>query len=159
MQREAARRRLQQVGVGLRKTLPGHRLSEMRRVGGLQRAEGDLGEQSGGPHPDDPAREFSVLVEGVLAHRRGHQELRVIGQPQAERDERQRLLITPLHVVQHQQQRAVDGQQRPRQALEEAVTLPGICRRSRLGPAVSVSPGGDEPADFGAPGGVEGRHR
>jgi hypothetical protein len=71
VQREAARRRMQQVRAGLRERLPGNGLSETRRIGGLQRAERDLGEQPGSPHPDDPACQLGVFVEIVLAQCRG----------------------------------------------------------------------------------------
>ena len=59
-------------------------------------------------------------------------------------------------VVQHQQQRPPDRDQRPGQAFQEAVTLPGIRRRSGAGAAATDR---HEPGDFGAPGGIEGRHR
>ena len=63
-----------QVRAGFRERLPGNSLSETRRIGGLQRAEMDLGEQPGSLHPDDPACELGVFVEVVLAQCRGHQE-------------------------------------------------------------------------------------
>ena len=92
----------------------------------------------------------------MLAPGRGHQERGVAGQGQAERDESQRLLVAPLHVVQDEQQRPADGDQRPGQAFEETVTLPGIGRCPRAGTAAA---GRQEPADFGTPDGVEGRRR
>ena len=66
------------------------------------------------------------------------------------------VLVAPLHVVQHQQKRTLDCDQRPGQAFQEAVTLPGIRRRSGAGPTATDR---HEPGDFGAPGGIEGRHR
>ena len=95
VQREAARRRVQQASAGLREALPGDRLGQARGIGGLQWAEGNLGEQSGGPQPDDPARERMIFAEVFLAHGRGHQELGFVGQAQAQRDERHCLLVAP----------------------------------------------------------------
>src|SRR6266700_3579857 len=54
-------------------------------VSGFQRAEGKLGEQSGGPHPYGPVREFRIFAQGVIAQRRGDQDLGAWGQPEAER--------------------------------------------------------------------------
>jgi hypothetical protein len=160
VQREAPGCRLQQVRVGPAERLAGDRLGEACRVGRLQRAEGKLGEQPGGPHADRPGRQFRVFAQIVVAQRGGHEERRAGGQSQAERDEGQRLLVAPMGVVEHQQQRAPDGDQRSRQALEEAVPLPGIRHRPRPGRLASAAvPLRHEPADLGAPGGVEGRRR
>ena len=126
VQREASRRRLEQVHVVRQQRPSGDRLGEPCRVGGVQRAEGQLRHQSGGPHPDRPVSEFGVFVEGVVPQCPGHQDRGVGGQAEEEREERQRLLIAPLHVVQDQQQWPPDGHQCPRQALEEPVALPGI---------------------------------
>jgi hypothetical protein len=156
VQREAARGRVQQAGIGLRVARPGNRLRQARGVGRQQWAEGNLGEQSSGPHPDDPAGELTVIAEIFLAHGRGHQELGLVGHGQAEGDERHRLLVAPLHVVQHEQQRPSDGDQRPGQSLEESVTLPGIRHRPGAGAAASRW---QKPGDFGAPDGVEGGRR
>jgi hypothetical protein len=150
---------VQQVSTGGGKGLSGDRLGELRRVAGVQRAEGDLGEQSGGPHADCPVPELGILATVVVAQRPGHQERAAVGELKAEGDEGQRLLVAPLHVVQHQQRRAAHGQQRPREALVEAVALPGVHHRPRSGPAPSVALAGHQPADLGAPGGVEGRRR
>ena len=92
----------------------------------LERPDGQLGQQPGGPHPDRPVGELAVLVREVVAQRAGHQDRGVRGQPEQEGDERQRLQVAPLQVVQDQQQRPADGDQRPGQALEEPVPLPGV---------------------------------
>jgi hypothetical protein len=67
VQREPTRRRLKQVRVGLKQGLPGDRLGKTRCIGSLQRVEGELGEQSGGPHPDGPVREFVDFIRAVVA--------------------------------------------------------------------------------------------
>ncbi len=159
VQREASRGRVQQVRVGRQEGLPGNRLGQMRGVGRVQRAERELGEQPAGPHADGPLLEFRILAEVVVAQGPGHEERCAAGQAQAEGDEGQRLLVTPLHVVQDKQHRAADGEQRPRQAFEKAVALPGICHNPRPGLASATALGRYQPADFSAPGGVDGRRR
>lgn len=67
VQREAARRRLEQVRVGLQERPAGDQRGEMGCVGEFERTYGQLGEQSGGPHPDSPAREFAVVINVVVA--------------------------------------------------------------------------------------------
>jgi len=150
---------VQQAGVRLTQRPPGNGLGEMCRAGGVQRGEGKLGKQSGGPHPDQPAHQLRVGVGAVVAQRGGNEQRGTVGQAKAERDERQRLLVTPLHVVQHQQGRPADRKQRPREAFEEAVALPRIRHGPGPGPASPAALGRQQPADLGAPGGVEGRHR
>jgi len=56
-----------------------------------------------------------------------------------------------LHIVQDQQHWTADGQQRPCQALEEAVALPSVGHRPGSGAALSAAPGRHQPVDFNAP--------
>ena len=126
VQREASRRRLEQVHVARNQGPSGDRLGETCRVRGFQRAEGQLRHQSGGPHTDCPVSEFRVFVEGVVPQCPGHQDRGARGKAEEERDEGQRLLIAPLHVVQDKQHRPPNHNQGPRKALEEPVALPGI---------------------------------
>ena len=156
--REAARRGLEQARVGLLERPPGDRLGQTRCVGDLERAEGKLREQSGGPHPDGPVREFGV-IKVVVAQCPGHENLGAGRQPQAEREEGQGLLVAPLHIVQDQQHRAADGQQRPGEALEEAMALPGVGHGPGSGCALAAAAGRHQPVDLGAPGRVQRRRR
>jgi hypothetical protein len=150
---------VQQAGVGLNEGPSGDSLGELCRADGVQRGEGEFGQQSGGPHPDRPAHQFRVVIEGVVAQRGRNEQRGTVSQAEAERDERQRLLVTPLHVVQDQQGRPAGRKQRPRDAFEEAVPLPGIRHGQGPGPASPTALGRHQPADLGAPGGVEGRDR
>jgi hypothetical protein len=126
---------------------------------GLERAEEELCEQAGGPHPDRPGREFGVVIKVVVAQRPGHENLSAGRQSQAEGEEGQGLLVTPLHIVQNQKHRPADGQQRPREALEEAMALPGVNHGPGSGPALSAAAGRHQPVDLGAPGRVQRRRR
>ena len=126
VEREASRRRLEQVDVVRQQGPSGDRLGDSRRVGGVQRAQGQLRHQSGGPHADRPVSEFGGLAVGVVPHGPGYQDGGAGGEAEEEREERQRLLIAPLHVVQDEQQWPPDDHQAPREALEEPVALPGI---------------------------------
>ena len=159
VEREAARCRVQQVGVRCTQRPPGNGPGEMRRAAGVQRGEEKLGQQSGGPHPDQPAHQLRVGIEAVVAQRGGNEQRGTVGQAEAERDERQRLLVAPLHVVQDQQGRPADREQRPRDAFEEPVALPGIGHGPVSGFTSRAALGRQQPADLGAPGGVEGGHR
>ncbi len=99
VQRKPPRRRLEQLGVGLTERPPGDSLGQTCRIGGIERAEGKLGEQPGGPHPVGPVRERRVFAGFVVARCRGDEKPGAGGQSQAEREEFQRLLVAPLHVV------------------------------------------------------------
>ena len=98
-----------------------------------------------------------VLVRTVVARGRGHQDRGAGGEAQEERDEGQRLLVAPLHVVQDEQQWPPDGDQGPREALEEPVPLPGVHHGPRAGLAFLAPFRRDEPAHLGAPGRVQRR--
>ena len=126
VEREASRRRLEQVHVVRKQRPSGDRLGEPCRVGGVQRAQGKLRHESGGPHPDRPVSEFGIFAEGVVPQCPGHQDRGAGGEAEEEGEEGQRLLIAPLHVVQDEQHWPPGGHQCPREALEEPVALPGI---------------------------------
>ena len=155
VQREPARRRLKQVRVVRGQRPPGNRLRQACRASGIERAERKLGQQPGGPHPDDPVRELRVFVADVIAQCPSHQDRGVRGEAKEESEERQRLLVAPLHVVQDQEGRPPDRDQGPREALEEPVPLPCVGHGPQTGSAFLAALGRHQPAHFSPPGRVE----
>ena len=67
-----------------------------------------------------------AVLELALAGGEGHQHRRLRLGGEEEGEEVQRLLVAPLEVLQHEQQRAPGRAQGPGQALEEPVALPGV---------------------------------
>ena len=151
VQREPARRGHGHVGDLVRDVPTGQLPQELA---GLLLAEGgqrDLPDRPGGAQPPDPLAVGTALAElGGPGREREHQRpgrLRI----EDEGQEVERLLVAPLEVVEHEQQRSVGDPQRLRQALVEAVPLPrvddatgGVRRRARIG-------SGDQALDLGPP--------
>jgi hypothetical protein len=108
VERESPGGGLEQAGVGER--LPGDRLGQVCGPGGVQRAERQLRQQPGRPHAHGPGRQLRVLIEGVVTPGSNDEHRRAPGQPEQEGDKRQRLLVTPLHVVQDQEHRPANRQ-------------------------------------------------
>jgi hypothetical protein len=154
-QREATRGGVQQFRVSFGKRLAGNGAGEPCGVVSLQRAEPKLGQHSGGPHLDDPVSEVGSVATAVAAGGAGHQQLGAVSQRQAERDERQRLLVAPLQVIQHEKQRPADRVQRPGQAFEEPMPLPSVRHRPRAARRHALVACRHEPADFSPPHGAE----
>jgi hypothetical protein len=99
---------------------------EPRGVHVAQRPERKLRERPRRPQMRRPAGQFGLVPGPVGPQGRREQHGSVREEAETEGKKRQRLLVTPLHVVQHQQHRPPDAEQRTGQALIEAVTLPGI---------------------------------
>lgn len=92
----------------------------------IQGAEPDLGQASGRTNPAYPVDKIVAAVGVVIAAGSTDEHRRLRGELQKEGDEVQRLLITPLQIVDDQKERLTGLQQRSSEPLEEAVLLPGI---------------------------------
>ena len=123
-----------------------------RGVGDVERLQRHLREQAGGPHLAIHFARSGLVVVRLVPHRRGHHDRGVGRQAQAEREERERLRVAPVQVVQGQQHRAAGADQGAGDALEEAVALPGVDHRHRPRPRFRPAPRrGHQPLDLCPP--------
>ncbi len=139
-----------------------HRCPELAHTDIVQGRQLDLRQRSRGPERAQQLRHVGIARQLVLARRCRHQQWRLAGPAQQERQPRGRLRVAPLQVVEHQDRRPVHGQDGLREPLEEPVPPPGVDHRSRgrrlRGRPVAPVTGrafGDEPRDLDSPGFVE----
>lgn len=151
MQRESAGDRVQRLAV-VGDPATDHRC-QPGGPDGVERAESQLRRDPGRAHPREPR----VDRAGSVPRGADDEQRRVPGPAEEVGQEREGLLVAPLHVVQHEQQGPIDRQDRAREPLDEPVPPPGV--RHGAGAVgelrVRAAVAGDQPLHLETPDGVE----